>query len=150
MSASRPHPTDGFRVTTLLLAATPLIPMIGWQDASGGWTAINLAQAIRVHLQAEGLAGAGALATLIPSVAAGISLVVPTRRAWMRKRLAAAALAIATCGLPLVHIRNTLGPWIGVDALIPADRFVRVAWMTFLLSTMWVYMEWRHQLEEPR
>lgn len=136
---------DGFRFTTLALALTPLLPILG-ESTRGAAAVISLVGLLRWHAQ-EG-AGMGALLWLGPSVAALVSLFVPSRRRRARAGLAAASLAVACFEMGLVMWPGSFGAALGVGLLIPASGFARHALMMLFFTFLWLWIEIRPPTED--
>jgi len=139
------RPPDGFRFTTLALALSPLLPILG-ETTQGARSVISLVGLLRWHAQ-EG-AGMGPLLWLLPSLAALASLFVPSRHRRLRIGLAGASLAVAAFEMALVGWPGRAGVALGVGALVSAEAFARHALMMLFFTFLWAWIEIRPHTED--
>lgn len=139
------RPVDGFRFTTLALALSPLLPILG-ETTKGVPSVISLAALLRWHA-VQG-AGMGPMLWLVPSVVAGASLLVPSRRRRVRAGLAVTALAVAGLEMGLVVWPGGLGPALGMGVRMEAPGFARHALMMLFFTFLWLWIEIRPPSEE--
>lgn len=141
---------DAFRFTTLALALAPFLPIVGYEQTDGSFTVLSWVQVTRLHLEHSAANHPGMFVLLLPSVLALVSLAVPTARARARQALAVTSLVVGFIELVLVTSSPGLAQWFGIDALIPASRFGRHAWMMVFLTVLWTWLEIRPEIEEQR
>lgn len=139
------RPRTGFRFTTAALAVSPLLPILGEQTPAAP-KVISLVGLIRWHLEQS--VGLGPLIWLLPSIAALVSLLVPTRRRRPRLLLALGSLAVAVAEMAVVLWPSGLGRALGVGALVSPDAFARHALMMLFFTIFWAWIEIRPYTEE--